>query len=127
MITIALSFTGISPLLGGGVAGYLQDESTKRGAKIGAISGALATISAFLILGFIATAFMAYATPSAMMPGGVELLIIFGLMLPVMLLWVIGLSAVGGYLGAYLKSEEQPPSDGKSLHDQNSWNESVTA
>jgi hypothetical protein len=30
-VTVGLSFTGVSPLLGGGTAGYLQRESSKRG------------------------------------------------------------------------------------------------
>ncbi len=127
VITIVFSFTGFSPLLGGGVAGYLHGGSRKRGAKVGAISGALAMIPAFLLMGFIATAFMAYATPNAMMPGGLELLIIFGMMLPIMFLWVIGLSAVGGYLGAYLSSKMQSKSGKNISADLDEDTESVSA
>ncbi len=39
------------------------------------------------------------------MPGGIELMIILFFMLPMMLLWFVGLSAAGGYLGAYIHRE----------------------
>ncbi|MCU4752542.1 DUF5518 domain-containing protein [Halobacteria archaeon AArc-curdl1] len=105
VITIGLSFTGFSPLLGGGVAGYLQAEPPASGAKIGAISGVIAAIPLFLIivLGFVL--FAAVPAGSGGVPGGVELLVIFVVMLPMMLLWFVGLSAVGGYVGAYLHAE----------------------
>jgi len=39
------------------------------------------------------------------MPGGIELIIILVFMLPMLLLWFVGLSAAGGYLGAYIHRE----------------------
>lgn len=114
VITVVFSFTGFSPLLGGGVAGYLHGGSHKRGARIGAIAGAIALLPAFLMLALIATAFMAFAATDVVFHGGIELLIIFGIMFPFMILWVVGLSAVGGYLGAYLKSEGHLSSGGNN-------------
>ena len=105
VITIGLSFTGFSPLLGGGVAGYLQAESPARGAKVGAISGAIAAIPLFLLMILAFVLFAGIPAGPGGVPGGVELVIIFGMMLPMMLLWFVGLSAAGGYVGAYLHSE----------------------
>lgn len=39
------------------------------------------------------------------MPGGIELIIILVFMLPMLLLWFVGLSAAGGYLGTYIHRE----------------------
>lgn len=50
MVTIVLSFTGFSVLLGGGIAGYLQKVPPNRGAKIGAISGGIAVVPILLVL-----------------------------------------------------------------------------
>ena len=109
VITIGLSFTGFSPLLGGGVAGYLQKETPKCGAKVGAASGAIATLPVVLVmcLGLLLYAGIPAASPGA--PGGLELAIIFLFMLPMIALWFVGLSAAGGYLGGYLWTESQPP------------------
>lgn len=109
VVTIVLSFTGFSPLLGGGVAGYLQQASPKRGARVGAISGAIASIPIILLLVLGMVLFI--GLPSALgIPGGVELVIILFVMFPLLFAWNIGLSAVGGYLGAYIRPDSRPPS-----------------
>lgn len=100
-VTIALSFSGLSPLLGGGVAGYLQGEPPGRGATVGALSGVFATLPLLILL---ALGFVLFAAVSPV-PGGLEVLIILVIMLPVLVLWVVGLSAAGGYIGAYLHEE----------------------
>lgn len=102
VITVALSFTGFSPLLGGGVAAYLQGESPSRGAKIGAISGIIAMIPV-LLFAIVGVTLFAMASPMRFSPpGGVESLIIFAIMVPIMAMWIVGLSTAGGYLGAYI-------------------------
>lgn len=104
-ITLGLSFTGLPPLLGGGVAGYLQQESPERGAKVSAISGVIATVPLLfsMVVGF--GLFAAVPVDGVGMPGGIELMIMLFLMLPMLLLWFVGLSAAGGYLGAYIRRE----------------------
>lgn len=101
-ITLGLLFTSISPLLGGAVAGYLQHEPPARGARVGAISGLLATLPLLLIMGLGMTLF-AGLWPMHMTPfGGLGFFFVWFVMFPILLIWFVGLSAVGGYLGAYL-------------------------
>lgn len=107
-ITIGLSFTGFSPLLGGGVAGYLQKESPERGAKVGAISGVIATIPIFLVLFLGLVLFAGIPATSIGAPGGLGLAVISLLVLPMLVVWFVGLSAVGGYLGGYIHTDFQP-------------------
>lgn len=103
LVTIVLSFTGFSALLGGGIAGYLQKVPPKHGAKIGAISGGIAVVPILVVLGLGFGLFL--LQPMALgIPGGVELAIILFVMFPMLFAWIIGLSALGGYLGAYLDS-----------------------
>jgi hypothetical protein len=101
VVTVALSFTGFSALLGGAVAGYLQREPPKRGARVGAVSGGLAILPVVLVL---VVGFVLYLGRASVfgLPGGVELAIILFVMFPLLFAWTVGLSAVGGYLGAYL-------------------------
>jgi membrane glycosyltransferase len=104
VVTIALSFTGFSALLGGGVAGYLQREPPKRGARVGAISGGIAVLPVLLVLLFGVVLLL--GQPSALgIPGGAELAFVLLVLFPLLFGWIIGLSAVGGFLGAYVRSE----------------------
>lgn len=100
-VTIGLSFSGFSPLIGGLVAGFLQSESMERGAKVGAISGLIALIP-LVLFGLFVFGLVTVLSPA--LPGGPELLVIF-VMLPVGAIWVVGLSAAGGYIGAYIQQE----------------------
>jgi hypothetical protein len=116
VVTVVLSFTGFSALLGGGIAGYLQGESPKRGARVGAISGAIAVlpIVLVLVLGFV----LYLGQPAALgIGGGSNLVIVLFVMFPLLFGWIIGLSAVGGYLGGYLRSGSGPTTGGARIPD----------
>ncbi|WP_159901580.1 DUF5518 domain-containing protein [Salinirussus salinus] len=103
VVTVVLAFTGFSALLGGGIAGYLQKVSPERGVKTGAISGGIAVIPILLVLVLGFGLFL--WQPGALGAGGVELAIVLLVMFPLLFAWIIGLSAVGGYAGAYLYSD----------------------
>ena len=104
VVTVVLSFTGFSPLLGGGVAGYLQRGERMDGVRVGAISGVVATLP-FLLLGFFAWTFF-FAVP--VMDGGMGGMaggfgIVFFLIIFLFAFtWNVILSAIGGYLGVYI-------------------------
>ncbi|MDG5777399.1 DUF5518 domain-containing protein [Haloarculaceae archaeon H-GB2-1] len=103
--TVVLSFTGFSPILGGMVAGYLQRGDRAGGIRVGAISGAIAALP-FLLLFFVFGGFL--FTGSMMgggmgVPGGFVVVLLFGFVFA--LIWSVGLSALGGYLGVYIATE----------------------
>ncbi|WP_265108608.1 DUF5518 domain-containing protein [Halosolutus halophilus] len=98
---IVLSFIPLSTLLGGAVAGYLEGGDTNDGLRVGAIAGLIMLVP-FVLIGLFFVTFLL-----GVGPGGPPLA--FGMMAVFMLvvgaLYTIGLSAIGGYLGVYLKYE----------------------
>lgn len=107
VVTVVLSFTVFSPLLGGGVAGYLQRGTRADGIRVGALSGAIAAVP-FLLLLFV---FAGFVFTGSMMgdgmgiPGGFVVVLLFGFIFA--LIWTVGLSALGGYLGVYVATETE--------------------
>jgi hypothetical protein len=86
-----------SPVVGGGVAGYLEGGDSEHGAKVGAISGGFASIPIVLI-GLVVLSFL-FGAPRAAIGVFGFIIIVFGLA------FTIGLSALGGLLGVYVKDE----------------------
>lgn len=103
IVGIVLSFVPLSTLVGGAVAGYLEGGTTADGVRVGALAGAVMLLPFVLIGAFFAVFFLGVGAG----PGGAP--IAFGFMILVMLLfgalYTVGLSAVGGYLGIYVKNE----------------------
>ena len=98
VVTILLSFTIVSPIVGGAVAGYLEQTD---GVRVGAIAGAIAVIPLLLVGVLFFGVFTTGGMPVAM---GI-IFILF--LLVVGIIWTIGLGALGGYLGVYLRGELQ--------------------
>lgn len=98
---IVLSFIPLSTVLGGAVAGYLEGGDTDAGLRVGALAGIIMLIP-FALFGLLFVMFyLGFGT------GGAP--IAFGLFAVIILLfgavYTVGLSAVGGYLGVYIKQE----------------------
>lgn len=101
MAGIVLSFIPLSTVLGGAVAGYLEGGDMDAGLRVGALAGIIMLIP-FALFGLLFVMFfLGFGT------GGAP--IAFGLFAVIILLfgavYTVGLSAVGGYLGVYIKHE----------------------
>ena len=103
-VTVVLSFIGFSPLVGGGIAGYLQRGTRTSGAKVGALSGAFAVIPTLLFV-FLFFGVFLVGMAGGGFPGGPELFIFLLVAFPFLVLWNVGLGAAGGYLGVYVYEE----------------------
>jgi hypothetical protein len=117
-VTFVTSFIPFSPLLGGAVAGYLHDAGTGRGTRVGAVSGLLAALplAAVFVLMFTVMSFGTITTGEVVGPLFVVMLV--GAILLFAALYIVGLSAVGGYLGAmYAESRAEERSYQATLDD----------
>ena len=106
-VTVVLSFTGVSPLLGGGVAGYLQRGTRGDGARVGALAGAIALVPFlfFVILGVGFFAMVPMMGGGGGMLGGPELLVVLLVGIPLGIIWNVGLGAAGGFIGVLVYEE----------------------
>lgn len=98
-VSVILGFIPFSPLLGGGVAGYLEEGDTRSGARIGAIAGVLASIPFVLLIVLGLALFI--------LPEGAAVGLSIGLVAIVLIVvtYTVGLSVIGGILGVYLNNE----------------------
>lgn len=92
-VTVVVSFTVFSPILGGAVAGYLEEH---HGGRVGALSGLIASV---FVLPF-ALLFL------FLLAGGIGIAALVLLVIPlVVVLYTVGLSALGGVVGVYIATE----------------------
>ncbi|MFB6188622.1 MAG: DUF5518 domain-containing protein [Halapricum sp.] len=109
VVTVVVSAIPFSPVLGGAVSGYLQGTTRTDGARVGAYAGLVAAapivvLFAFFLIGFaILASELGFVAP--MLLGIVGLFV--GLLLAVA--YLVGLSALGGYLGVALGERDDVP------------------
>lgn len=90
----------VAAVFGGAVAGYLQGGDERDGARVGALSGVIATVPVVLVLS-LALLFLPFV-PFEFAAVGVFVL---GILLFVSAAYLVGAGAVGGVIGAYLHDE----------------------
>lgn len=106
-VTVILSVTGVAPVIGGIVAGYLEAGSKDDGARVGALAGLLAAVPLAVLLltaGSVIAAvipFVGFPEAAAGVAGIFVIVLVFGSMLVATVL----LSALGGYAGAAIRNK----------------------
>lgn len=103
---VTAAFLGpLSPVVGGGVAGYLEGGENAQGMKVGAFAGLVALVPLLLFLPLLL-----FVVP-VMGPRGGGIAFVFVLLFALSLMgaYVVGFSVLGGVLGAYLKRERRRP------------------
>jgi hypothetical protein len=87
-------------IFGGGVAGYLQQGDFVEGAKVGAISGAIAAIPAFFLVWLVVGFFLLGMDPVFAL-GSFFAVVVFVFVVG----YLVGAGALGGALGVYVRRE----------------------
>jgi hypothetical protein len=109
--TVVLSFVPVSPVLGGGIAGYLQGGTRTAGAKVGAVSGIIAALP---VLGVVTLVFGGIGLGALVDGSALGFLLFAGVFLFAFLVTAVvagGMGALGGYLGIVLR-ERSDEDDG---------------
>lgn len=103
---ILSGFVPLAPVLGGAIAGYLEGGTRDDGLRVGAFSGVIPLLLAIpiAVLGLFVFggAFLGMRAPMSMSVFAVVMIVVglfFGL------LYFVGLSAAGGWLGNYVKHD----------------------
>jgi hypothetical protein len=100
VVGVVLGFVPLSPALGGAVGSYLNGGTRSTGLKLGAVAGLLAAVPVFA--GGALFALVAIGGG----PGARSFVVFLVFVLVVLLftaLYVVGLSAAGGWAGIYLR------------------------
>lgn len=94
VVTTVTMMVPLSPLLGGGVAGYFGGVDRRRGATRGAYAGVLTAVPLALVLGFLVWGTVVAGTPviGLVMLGAAAFSV----------LYTVALSAAGGYLAVVI-------------------------
>lgn len=102
--SIVLAFLPFSPVIGGFVAGYLHDDDRGAALKVGALAGLVALVP-LLFIGFVIMVFAGFGLFAGVPRASIVfvfILLIAGLFA---ILYTVGLSAAGGYLGAIVAED----------------------
>lgn len=100
------SFVPFSTVLGGAVAGYLQGGTSSNGVRVGAIAGGVQMLLTFAIGGIFLLFFSALVVGTG--DGavfGITFFFLFLVVIGITAIYTVVLSALGGWLGNYLKCE----------------------
>ncbi|MUV90409.1 hypothetical protein GJ629_11255 [Halapricum sp. CBA1109] len=100
--TSVLSFAPFSPVLGGGLAGYLEQPASGRPVSVGALSGFVAMVPALVILGFVTIGlYLGFAT---IQEAGLGFVVVAGMVFGLLVVsaYGAGLGALGGFAGGRL-------------------------
>lgn len=103
--SFVLSFIPFSTVVGGAIGGYLQGPNRREGLTVGALAGLLAALpfAAFGFLFVVITGFGAFGEGGGVAFGFFFLFLLVALFF--LLLYTVGLCALGGYIGSYLATE----------------------
>lgn len=96
--TVTAPLLPFAAIVGGAVTGYLQRSDLAAGAKLGAVSGAVAAVPAFALVWAVVGFWLLGLHPVFALTSAFAVLLFVGL-----LSYLVAAGAVGGALGAYLR------------------------
>lgn len=98
MVGAILSFIPLSPAIGGAAAGYLDTNRARSGLGPGAAAGLFATLPVLVIAVFAGVGLLVGVPAEVAVP----VVTAVGVAVILVLVYFVGLSAVGGYVGGWL-------------------------
>lgn len=98
---IVLSFVPLSPLLGGALASYLEGGTYREGAMVGLVAGLIMFLPFVLFGLFVGSILVGFGPSGPAFVFGV----LGGFVLTTVAIYTVGLGALGGYIGVYLRDE----------------------
>jgi hypothetical protein len=107
VVTVVLSVVPLSPVVGGAVAAYLRRGDREEGLRVGALSGGIAAVPILLLLLVVFGAIGLFA----IVDGVRSVLVLVGGFLvstALVVVFVAGLSALGGYLAVLFLEGSRP-------------------
>ena len=99
LISSLLSFIPLSPILGGAVAGYLNPNPESSGLGIGTTAGVFGSLPLLVVIIFTSVGLILSAPSETAAAVVTAVSIVLLLILP----YFVGLSAIGGYLGGWIR------------------------
>ncbi|WP_324757517.1 DUF5518 domain-containing protein [Haloarcula sp. GH36] len=96
------SFVPFAPLFGGAIAGYLEGGDRNDGLRVGTISGVIGLVVVMVFFGLFFVMFGLFTLEAPLAFGALGI-VVFLVAIVGGLLYIVGLSAAGGWLGNYVK------------------------
>ncbi|QIO23309.1 DUF5518 domain-containing protein [Haloarcula sp. JP-L23] len=100
---ILSGFVPFAPVFGGALAGYLEGGDRDDGLRVGAISGAIGLVFTLVVFAFVGMVFLGFLLGGMPMRMGAVGVVFFVVAAVFAAVYVVGLSALGGWLGNYVK------------------------
>lgn len=108
--SILLAFLPFSPLIGGFISGYLHDADRGAALRVGALAGLVALVP-LLFIGMIVFLFAGLGIVAGAPRVGIAFIFIIFVTGTFAILYTVGLSAAGGYLGAIVAEDYEGTSE----------------
>ena len=107
VVTVLTSFVPFSPVVGGMTAGYLRGGETRAGVRVGAYAGVVAAFPAVVVTLCVIGGLVGAGVELGFGSAGVFLGVALVLSVVVSGVYLVGLSAIGGYIGVLIAEDEQ--------------------
>ncbi|WP_207586443.1 DUF5518 domain-containing protein [Halomontanus rarus] len=105
IVAVVLAALPFSTLLGGAIAGFLEGADGTDGTLAGALSG-LITLLPLAAVGALVLSLLGIGLGLGAPPGGVAIAVVFfGALVAAFVVYTVGFSALGGYIGAVIARE----------------------
>ncbi|AGN00333.1 hypothetical protein L593_01910 [Salinarchaeum sp. Harcht-Bsk1] len=95
----------LAPVVGGGIAGYLEGGSREDGVRVGVYAGLISLIPVLVFAFLVSSLFGLFGLFAGEVLPGIAGTIFFVVALAFGVLYFVGGAAIGGWLGNYVKYE----------------------